>query len=349
MSKKLEFAFVEKLHKGECRQRILWVYGDDSYLVSAVGKKLRNSFEVQEWMTMQDDQFDASEAVDFAMTLSFGGGDKFLEIRNLELEDLDGRSFKMLEELLMHLPDGITILFSYPSAIPKTKKNGRMMTLISRLGDECGYLELKKTEGSNPVEFFYRCVQQKGGVISKKTCKYIVEMSTADRLQLIQEADKLTAYADGAEITPQMADRLIVPTVETSAFRMADALIAGRIKNSVELLRVLLGQKEEPIKILGAFAVPFLDAYKYKIARESGVDLQKIWTAYGIKSEYRVKKGEKLSAVCSEEGLGQCIKEILQTDRALKSAGNGVDPGVRLELLMVKVDQILRRNRGRDR
>ena len=75
--------------------------------------------------------------------------------------------------------------------------------------------------------------EKAGCMLSKDNASRIVEYVGPDLNALLNEMEKLCAFADGGEITRSMIEDMVPKSTETTVFLMANALTAGSYEKSI--------------------------------------------------------------------------------------------------------------------
>ncbi|WGD36405.1 DNA polymerase III subunit delta [Lysinibacter sp. HNR] len=135
------------------------------------------------------------------------------------------------------------------------------------------------------------------------------------------------------EITEDTVNKYYGGRVETNAFRVADAAIAGRPGEALVLLRHSLISGAEPIPLLAAFANKLRTMGRiYGVRGSSG----QLASAHGM-APWQVDRARRDLDGWTEAGLAECIRAIADTDAQLK--GGGRDPVYALEKMILLVSR----------
>lgn len=135
----------------------------------------------------------------------------------------------------------------------------------------------------------------------------------------------------GAEITEATVDRYYGGRVETNAFRVADAAIAGRHGEALIMLRHALASGADPVPIVAAFAAKVRAMAKVSGARGSSGQLA---GRLGL-APWQIDRARRDLSGWSEAGLGRCIEVLAETDANVK--GGGRDPVFAVERMVETV------------
>lgn len=140
-----------------------------------------------------------------------------------------------------------------------------------------------------------------------------------------------------AEITEEIVNRYYGGRVETNAFAVADAAIAGRYGEALIGLRHALASGADPVPIVAAFALKIRTMAKVSGTRGGS---GQIASQLGL-APWQVDRAKRDLQGWTDAGLGRCITMLAETDASVKGAGR--DPVFALERL---VSTIASRGRG---
>ncbi len=133
------------------------------------------------------------------------------------------------------------------------------------------------------------------------------------------------------DITEVTVARYYSGRVETSAFAVADAAIAGRLGDALVLLRHALSSGADPVPIVAAFASKLRTMAKVSGgSAPSGQLAQK----FGL-APWQVDRARRDLQGWSDEGLGRAIEAIADADEQVK--GRGRDPVFSLERMLAVI------------
>ena len=130
------------------------------------------------------------------------------------------------------------------------------------------------------------------------------------------------------EITEAVVDKYYGGRIETNAFKVADAAIAGRSGDALALLRHALASGADPVPMVAAFAAKLRTMAK--VMGERGGSGQ-VASSLGI-APWQVDRARRDLEGWSENGLGACFELLADTDERVKGAGR--DPLYALERMV---------------
>ena len=142
--------------------------------------------------------------------------------------------------------------------------------------------------------------------------------------------EAITAHA-GAEETVERSDvePFVAPDIQTTAFRICDALAGRRTGEALAVLGDLLSRGEPPLKILGGIGWGFRKAREAHEGMRDGQN--RIEVARGLGVRYRPDRYVELADRLGTRGLQRAFQCLLDADAQLKSGRGPKDPRLVLE------------------
>lgn len=195
-------------------------------------------------------------------------------------------------------------------------------------GIEVACLELKKDAEKSDfasAEFAAAGRRVTGGAI-----RALVSAFSDDLSELASACQQLLAD-DADEITEVTVERYYSGRIETNAFKVADAAIAGRRGEALVLLRHALSSGADPVPIVAAFASKIRTMAKLSGANGPAGQLA---SKFGL-APWQVDRARRDLQGWTEEGLGYSIETVAATDAQIK--GLGRDPVFALERMVAVI------------
>ncbi|MCU1440706.1 MAG: holA [Rhodoglobus sp.] len=192
-------------------------------------------------------------------------------------------------------------------------------------GIEIACLELKKD--TEKMDFAAAEFAAAGRRVTGVAIRALVSAFSDDLAELASACQQLLAD-DSDEITEVTVERYYSGRVETNAFKVADAAIAGRRGEALVLLRHALSSGADPVPIVAAFASKVRTMAK--IAGNTAPAGQ-LAQKFGL-APWQVDRARRDLHGWNEQGLGRAIETIADTDAQIK--GLGRDPVFALERMI---------------
>ena len=145
--------------------------------------------------------------------------------------------------------------------------------------------------------------------ITPGALRSIVSAFSEDLAELATACQQLIADVT-QEITEVTVEKYYSGRVETNAFKVADAAIAGRHGEALVLLRHAVASGADPVPILAAFAMKIRTMAKLAGARGSSAQLA---SQFGL-APWQVERAQRDLRGWNDDGLGRTIEFIAETD-----------------------------------
>lgn len=323
------------------------VAGEEKFLVKRCARRLIKKAGGDAFPEFNRQEFSGEAGVDgigdAAEALPFFAERKCVCVSDFNVEEKDAEELEKLYELLENVPETTTLVLWYPTLDFDGKKSAKWRKLLKVCQEKGGVLLFGRRSVSDLQKLLIREAEKAGCVLSRQDAGKIVEYAGQDVTGLLNELEKLCAYALGrageekpAEITAESIEELVPKTTETTVFLMAGALTAGNYEKAYGLLDALFYQNEEPIAILGALSASYVDMFRVRTALESGSPASAAGEYGDYKGkEFRLRKAGQNSRALKPEALRESLSLLLEADMALK--GSPLDGRIILEELVAKL------------
>ncbi len=183
---------------------------------------------------------------------------------------------------------------------------------------------------SDRADFVIAEFRAAGRRISGGALRALTSAFSDDLAELAAACAQLIADTSD-EVTETVVERYYAGRVETTAFAVADAAIAGRSGDALGLLRHALASGADPVPMVAAFASKIRTMAKLSGARGSSGDLA---SRHGL-APWQVERARRDLQGWSDQGLGGVIEQLARADAEVK--GGGRDPVYVLECLVQSV------------
>ena len=192
-------------------------------------------------------------------------------------------------------------------------------------GIEIVCADLKKD--TEKLEFAQAEFAAEGRRVTGGALRALVAAFADDLAELAAACQQLLADAS-EEITETTVEKYYSGRVETNAFKVADAAIAGRHGEALVLLRHAIASGADPVPIVAAFASKLRTMAKLAGARGSSGQLAQ---QFGL-APWQVDRARRDLQGWTDAGLGRSIQLLAETDADVKGAGR--DPVYSLERMI---------------
>ncbi len=304
---------------------IVLVSGTETVLADRAIRQLRDILKAEDPSLEISDLDAGSYAPGELITLA--SPSLFGEPRLIRVDNVEKTSDAFLEEALAYLasPADDTYLVLRHNGGVRGKK-----LLDAIRGGQGGGIEVVCAELKRDAEKFdfvsaeFSAARRR---ITGGAQRALVSAFSDDLAELAAACQQLLADASD-EITETVVDRYYAGRVETTAFAVADAAIAGRHGEALGLLRHALSSGADPVPMVAAFASKIRTMAKLAGQRGSSGELA---SRFGL-APWQVDRARRDLQGWSDEGLGRVIGGLAETDAQVK--GGGRDPVYALERII---------------
>jgi DNA polymerase-3 subunit delta len=296
---------------------VVLVSGTESFLAERAIRSLRDLLKAEdpslEIHDLEADQYAPGELITLASPSLFN------EPRLIRVVNVEKCTDAFITETLTYLenPADDTYLVLRHAGGVRGKKLLDAVRGGAGNGIEVACLELKKDQEKS--EFAAAEFSAAGRRVTGGAIRALVSAFSDDLAELASACQQLLAD-DADEITEVTVERYYSGRVETNAFKVADAAIAGRRGEALVLLRHALASGADPVPIVAAFA-----SKVRTMAKISGTTAPagQLASKFGL-APWQVDRARRDLHGWTEEGLGASIETIAETDAQIK--GLGRDP-----------------------
>jgi DNA polymerase-3 subunit delta len=240
-----------------------------------------------------------------------------------------------LIKLISDLPDSACLVFV------EDKVDKRQKTLINQVESKGVLAEIGQEQPSLLRQWVEAECKQRGLMIEPLAAESLVDRCSNSMQILWQEMDKIflyMAYAQQTRIDRQVIEILSLPDLRGNIFDMTDAISRGQTARALELLDLLLGQKEPAQLIAFMLARHFRQLICAKDLGRSDSLIRELkvmpFVANRLLQQAKalsVERMERIYSLCFETDLavktGQ-LPERIALEILLVSAAEAARPGV---------------------
>lgn len=316
------------------------IYGEEKYLVkhysNLLEKKIVDPAFVDFNLHIYDGKnVDLDEIAVAAEALPMMSEYACIIIKDLAVDSLNAEDSARLEEIVNDIPESTVIIISLPT-LNVNMKNPKCKKLL-----DCF------VKNGNVVEFSHFTLQKLAKLIEKgakdRDCtfgfseaNYLISSVGDDMTVVLNELEKICAYKKSGVITKEDIDAVVVKSMQARAFDLAKALVANNCDTAMSILDTLFSMKEEPISILGAIIVPYVDMYRAKVYLSGGLRAEDASKDFNYKNkEFRLTNAARSASKYSVKQLRSFLEVLFEADNLLKSTS--VDQRLVLEQTITKL------------
>lgn len=324
---------------------VYYFYGADVVQIEDMTKKLiHKATDGNETMALT--QYDGKEldvqtlndaAEMFPMMSSFN----CIWINDFNAEKFPEEQLKRLFKVCENLGEQTVLIFSITGFDVKdgkkspTAKNKKLIDKVAKVGTVCEAVQKTFPEIAKSL---ISAVQKRGCTMERKAADALVVRCMGNTVQLKSEIEKLCAYAGGSEITEKMVEELVAPSVETTVFNLAKAVISLRRLSAMEELDRLYAMRTDRTFIVHAVASAFIDLYRACTAWRSNKTASDMQKDFGYRFDFVVKNAFRDCRKIPPERLRACISVLRDLEQKLNSSA--ADERILMETAIVKMLEI---------
>ncbi len=268
----------EKLNaaiRGGRIDRVYYLYGKEPFLVKTYTDKIIKK-------TVGDDPFDMNfirlsgnppvgDFIDYVEGLPVFAEVKTVVVNDIAPDKMESKELEAYLDVLANIPDTTVVIFNITGFQPEEKKAAtkKFIAAVEKYGT------VSKLDGipqSKIAGLVVKKAAKSGVVISGEDAMYLSERVLCNMTLVSEETAKLINYVgNGGTITRDIIDRLVGKLLDTSAYELATAINSGKRAEAFRILDDVIAERVEPTLILSALSSTFLDFYKAKLAKITGV------------------------------------------------------------------------------
>ena len=259
--------------------------------------------------------------IDYVEALPVFADMKVVVVNDMKPELLGEEELAAYIDIIGNMPDTAVLIFSITGVeINDTKKASKcFIKAVSDAGTVCrldGVAEGKLTE------MIIRKAAKKGVVISPEDASYLCERVLGNMTLIVSETEKLMDYVGtGGVITREAIDKLVGKLLDTGVFELATAINAGEREKAFRILDDLFAERIEAVNILSAMTTAYLDFYRAKLGKTTGVLPAQISEQFGYKGrEWVVKRAMNSVSRLRLGYLRETLFILSEADLEIKSS-----------------------------
>ncbi|MEW6129647.1 MAG: DNA polymerase III subunit delta [Acidobacteriota bacterium] len=282
-----------------------------------------NSFTVGE--SVGGNRTTITQAIDNANQLPMMANRRITIIR--EFDKLKEEELDFVLDYLKHPSPTTTVVFRAVSLDQRRKITAALMKSCTVVTFD----KLTDAEASRKAEEYLRW---RGCRIEPAALSHLINLVGTHMGRLVNELEKLAAYAEGGFINNAAIQELVPRAREHSSFELWDAIMDRDRKRGLRLMHRLLDDKTEPLAIVGALGGLYRRMLSAKdlIARHAAFeDVAKATGQYGVRAKEFITKLNRMS----RDSIVYGIRRIAQVDLAIKSSE--ATPRLQLEFLIAEL------------
>ncbi|MBS7315280.1 MAG: DNA polymerase III subunit delta [Clostridiaceae bacterium] len=192
-----------------------------------------------------------------------------------------------ITELASALSEDVCLIFDMEDPAWKPDKRTKAYKELSKYGF---FAEFNTASPEELEGFIRRCFKDRGHSIDRPEVEYLIFLCTNLMAGLLNEIEKIAAYAHGERITREDIDAVASRAVESRIFEMCDELATNHTGRALTMLSDLEISREPAIAVTAVIARQFRQLYAARLALESGRDRAAIMQLTGLRFPYHANR-----------------------------------------------------------
>jgi DNA polymerase III subunit delta len=275
--------------------------------------------------SVQGTKTTAPMAIDNANQLPMMAPRRLVVIRDFDKireEELD-----VVLDYLKHPSPTTTIVFRAVSLDQRRKITAALMKTCTVVNFE----KLTDAQASKYAEAF---LKSRGCRIEPGALGHLLALLGTPMGRLVNELEKLAAYAEGGFINHAAIEQLVPRVREHTGFELWDAIMKRERKRALRMMHRMLDDKAEPVMLVGSIAGLYrrlLTAKDLIARRASFEEVAKATGQYG----QRAKEFNMIVSRLPREEIVHGLKRLAEVDVSIKSSE--ATPRLQLEFLIAEL------------
>ena len=260
-----------------------------------------------------------------------------LRINDLDIDKMKKDDFEALMKILQDLPDMTVVIIAMPTLELTSKTAKSQFKKLLKYADKNGVcLELGHRSGLALERDLCKWAKAGGCTMSELTAHKLIQYAGEDLNRLNAEMKKLTAYADGAEITPEMIEKLVSKTAEASVYDLFGFIVEGKTDRALSAIGTLFYQQVDGMYICIVLSGAYLDAYRARIGNEAGKNMKTVGEDFSYKGRaWVLDKINRQTRRVTTAALRKSLDELVTVQTRMVT--ETVDDRIEIEKLVCKL------------
>lgn len=314
-------------------------HGEESYLREYYLGELRKQlvpagFEEFNYHRLEGKDLSVQTLSEMAEAMPMMAERTLIVVTDLDIFKLNEEQRERMIAFLEDIPPYCCVVFVYDTVTYKA--NGTLKKLNKAINDYVQVVEFKAADNSDLIPWIARRFRALDKEIDRQTAEYLIFLCGGLMTGLVQEIQKIGAYAKGKTVTQKDIDAVAEPVLSAEVFKLSDAVIRKERDRAAAILGELLKMQTEPIMIVAALGSQLRRLHTARIAIDSGKDKYWLMELWEMKSDFQAKLLLSAAKQTTADWCADAVKQCQVLDRRMKSE-NGIDAAGELKLLLVRL------------
>ncbi len=254
-------------------RRAYYMHGEEEYLKDRALEGLKALCGDPDLGVSDLTNPNAQEIIEAAETLPFFCERRLVIVR--ETKALQEKDVKKIAAYLPKIPE--TTILAYFERGQADKRKALFKAFAAQGAD----VDFAILGDEDAARFCVKTAAKRGCTIEPREARLLVAMVGTPLMDLNNELSKCCDYVGSGAITASVINALARRSVETNIFHMLDAMLSGRVGESLKQLHEMLRAGEEPLRLVAFLAGRFRAMLMGKRALDAGLSRQKAVAAIG--------------------------------------------------------------------
>ena len=295
--------------------RLYLFFGEERYLVKLNLERMRRALmEPDDEMMnldMQTSPTDLDQIRTSIETLPFMAEKRLVILQDTKVfSSKPPAALEGMDRVVADIPEETTVIFVETDV----DKRSRMYKAVQKYGQAEEFDRLEEGALSSWIrqEFKHRGIRIGSGEIA-----WFLSLTGVDMAHIEGEIHKLASYVgERKEVTREDMNAIITPSIETTIFKLVDALADGHPADAYRIYKDLLQQGEAVYRILYMIMRQFRLLYRTSVSEQR--DPYSLSKELGVPS-FAAQNYQRQAARFGQERLKQILYKLLETDEAYKT------------------------------
>lgn len=314
--------------------RAFLLFGNEDYLKSHAIRSTRErlcpdpSFAIFNDITLDALDFTADKLLDAMTPPPMMADERLILIRGLDFTTMRAAELDALLETLALLPeyDYNTVLIHVAAGlIDEGYLPKRPGTVLKKLAEALTPVRFEAPTDARLAAWAGKHFAHLGVTVSSADCAYLVAFAGKSMYLLANEIEKVAYYvlSKGRNLATSEDIRLVaVPAMDTDAFALSNAILAGRTADALDALAALRFERTDPTVVMGSLSKTLCDMQAVRTFLDAGRSVGEIASLLKL-HEYKAGLLCKAVARTDPARLSGAVNLCVAADAAVKGASTG--------------------------
>ena len=249
--------------------------------------------------------------------------ERLIVVRGLDFTAMKAADLEALIETLALLPEydyNTVILHVAAGLIDEGYLPKRPSTVLKKLGEVAIPVRFEASTDGRLAAWAGKHFAHLGVTVSPADCALLVSYAGKSMYLLANEIEKIAYYvlSKGQSTATAEEIRLVaVPSLDTDAFALSNAILAGRTADALDALSVLKFERVEPTVIMGELSRTLCDMQAVRLYLDAGKSVKEIAALLKL-HEYKTGLLAKAVARTDPARLARAVQLCVEADASIK-------------------------------